>query len=383
MKNAKLLKLTLLLSSMMTMMAGAIVAPSLPQIKNIFIEVDHIELLSRLIITLPALIIAIFSPVIGYIADRIGRKKILLFSLILYSIGGTSGYFLNDIYYLLGSRIVLGIAVAGIMTIALTLVGDYFVGKERNSFMGIQGAFMGIGGVVFISFAGWLADQHWQLPFLIYLFSIPVFVLAIIYLYEPEVVKKQVNKESGKIIYNRGLAMVIYTLGFLGIVFFYMVPVQIPFLLNKLHMSNSQIGYAISLATLSSAMVSMNYRRIKERFSFKTIYRFALLFMGSGFFIISQVSDYYAIMTGLMVGGLGTGLLMPTGNLWIMSIAPEKIRGTLVGRLSMFIFLGMFLSPVITQPLIAHFDVSSAFMMAAFSMWFISFLLLFIKLSEG
>ncbi len=108
-KNKTLIKISLLLISMMTMMAGAVIAPSLPQIKQVFIDIENIDLLSRLIITLPALFIAIFSPLAGYLADRFGRKKLLLTSLVLYAIGGSSGYFVNDIYYILIGRSLLAL----------------------------------------------------------------------------------------------------------------------------------------------------------------------------------------------------------------------------------------------------------------------------------
>ena len=98
------------------------------------------------------------------------------------------------------------------------------------------------------------------------------------------------------------------------------------------------------------------------------IYQFALLFMAVGYFIVSQSTVYSSFLVGLFIAGMGTGLLMPTGNLWMMRIAPEKIRGTLVGRLSRASFLGMFLSPIIFQPIIKYFDVSTAFEVASITM---------------
>ncbi len=238
---------------------------------------------------------------------------------------------------------------------------------------------MGIGGVVFISVAGIVADIHWQMPFLIYLFSIPVLILGVIYIYEPEITSKK-DKSNESIKYNKKLAAIIYLLLFTGIIFFYMVPVQIPFLLGKLdNISNSKIGYAISLATLSSAIVSMNYKRIKRVLSFRQILQFALIIMGIGYFIISQSASYSSILAGLFVSGIGIGLLMPTGNLWIMSIAPEKIRGTLVGRLSMATFLGQFVSPIILQPIINSYNLNNSFVIAGICMWAISILMFTIK----
>ena len=84
----------------------------------------------------------------------------------LYGISGASGYALNNLYYILLGRAFLGIAVAGIMTVSITLIGDYFKDNKRNKFMGLQGVFMGLGGVFSISLSGILADINWNVPFL-------------------------------------------------------------------------------------------------------------------------------------------------------------------------------------------------------------------------
>lgn len=384
MKNRGLLKLSLLLTSMMTMMAGAIVAPSLPSISEAFSDVENIALLTRLVITLPALFIAASAPVFGILTDKYGRKKLLLISLILYALSGTSGAFLENIYFILIGRAVLGIAVGGVMTIATALIGDYFKGDERNSFAGLQGAFMGVGGMVFIAVAGILADISWHTPFYIYLFSVPVIILGLIYLYEPEITKVARDKKIRPEPHNRKHAFAIYLLAFTGIVFFYMVPVQIPFLIGGLdNVSNAQIGYAISLSTIPGSLAAMSYKFIKKALTFRQIYQLALFMMSIGYLLISQSSGYNSIVIGLLVGGIGTGLLMPTGSLWIMSIAPDSIRGSLVGRLSMATFLGMFLSPIILQPLVNSYEVKGAFMGASICLGVIVILLFFLRTNKN
>jgi len=382
MKYKKIIKITLLLTSMMTMMAGAVIAPSLPQISRVFSEIENIALLSRLVITLPALFIAFFSPIFGNVSDRIGRKNILLISLLVYAIGGASGYYLNNIYLILAGRALLGISVGGIMTMVITLIGDYYSDNERNSFMGLQGAFMAIGGIVFISFSGLLADIQWQLPFLIYLFAIPVFILGVIYLFEPKVINHE-KTNNRSIDYDRKLVYIINLLAFIGIVFFYMIPVQLPFLLSGFeHISNLKIGIAIGFQSLSSAIISLNYRKIKEKFTFRQIFQIAFLLMGIGFLVISYSDTYLLVLLGLAISGLGTGLLMPSGSLWILNISPEKIRGKLIGRISMSLYLGQFFSPILLQPLISQFDVGFSFLIVSISLGIISVILFALKTSE-
>jgi MFS family permease len=358
-------KITLLFSSMMTMMAGAIVAPSLPQINNIFSLTPHADILTRLIITLPALFIAFFSPVFGKISDTFGRKKILITSLVIYGLSGTSGYFLNNLYLILVGRAFLGISVAGIMTMVTALIGDYYKGQDRSRFLGLQGAFMGIGGVVFISLAGWLADFGWQVPFLIYLFAFIVLPFALFYLYEPEhfANKTQIPTAPGPVEYSKPLVTIIYTIMFFGIVAFYMIPVQIPYLLKGIPgISNAQVGIAIAIQSLAGALLAMNYRKIKSKLSFCTIYQYTFALLALGYIVISFSHTYFQFIIGLIISGFGVGLLMPSGNMWIIEVAPESIRGQLVGKANTAIFVAMFLSPVIIQPIIKWTSISGAFL---------------------
>lgn len=368
MKNKKLIEITLLLSSMLTMMAGAIVAPSLPQIQQVFKDTENVELLARLILSVPALFTLLFAPIFGVLADKLGRKRLLLISLLLYSIGGGSGFFLNNIYLILIGRSLLGIAVAGIMTISSTLIGDYFSGAARNKFIGLQGAFMGFGGVIFVSIAGLLADIKWNYPFLIYFLSIVALVIGYISLHEPKKEIQSVKDVSSKSSFNLE-AIKVYLFVFIGIVFFYIMPVQLPFLLDNIeNMTTSKIGLAISLMQLTSAIVALNYKTIKTHFSFNTIYILTLLFMGLGYIVIAYSGQYLIIVGAASIAGIGVGLLMPLGTLWIMELAPTNKRAIMVGNITSAVYLGQFLSPVLLQPIINSFGIVKLFSLTGYIM---------------
>ncbi len=183
--NSLPIKITLLLASTLTVMSGATIAPSLPAMQTHFSDVANSEFWVRLILTVPALFIVIGSPIAGQLVDKIGRKPLLLGSAILYGFAGSSGFLLNSVFTILVGRAFLGLAVAGVMVSATTLIADYYRGDTRANFMGLQAAFMGFGGVVFLSVGGFIADLNWRFPFLIYLFSwllIPGILFA---LYEP------------------------------------------------------------------------------------------------------------------------------------------------------------------------------------------------------
>ncbi|HYJ65719.1 MAG TPA: MFS transporter [Parafilimonas sp.] len=357
-------KLTLLLVSSLTIMSVITISPALPQMTIAFAGVKNAAFIVKMVLTIPALMIAIVSPITGRLIDRRGRLKILRFALVLYAVSGVGGYFLNNLYYILISRAVLGISVGMSMTIVITLIADYFEGIQRQKFVGLQIAFMSIGGILFLVLGGILADIGWRYPFLIYLSSLLVLPLTIIFLREPAVVQKR-----NEAIQHLKAPPIIWLLFFNTMVMwiiFFIIPVQIPFYLKSIGVKkNSLIGAAIAMSTLFSAMSSFSYSKIKARLSFLSIFSIGYLLMAAGFICIAFSTTYLLVVVAMMLCGLGMGMMIPNTNMWVMKIAPPEIRGKEIGKLTTFWFLGQFLSPVIIAPVLKNLSLASTFMMAA------------------
>ncbi|HEX05616.1 MAG TPA: MFS transporter, partial [Bacteroidetes bacterium] len=351
-------KLSLLLVSSLTIMAGATVAASLPAIQRAFVDTENVELLTRLIVTMPALAIAILSPLSGWAVDRFGRTKLLYSGMLLYGIAGVSGGLVNDLYQLLALRLILGVSVSMTMTSVLTLVGDYFKGEERTRFLALQSAFMGFGGVLFITSGGWLASMSWRAPFFIYAAALVFLPLAVLMLKEPDRVRREARANVGTKTagasdgLNKRLALFVY--GVLSIVFvlFYAIPTQGPFYIEgKFHVSTTAVGMVVASMTLSSAVVSLLYPYVKRKTSYLGVFGYTFFFIGISFLLFSWAPTYGFAMMALFIGGMGMGLLMPNASVWLMDISPEEMRGRVMGGMTTAVFLGQFASPFITQPL--------------------------------
>jgi MFS family permease len=368
--NKTYIKITLLFTSSLTIMAGATIAPSLPQIQQVFIAEPQSEILTKLILTVPALFIAVCAPPAGLFIDRFGRMKLMRAALIGYGLSGTAVLFLQDIYLILASRALLGVAVAGVMTTTITLIADYFSGMERDEFMGLQGAFVALGGVIFITGGGLLADIGWRYPFAIYASAFIILPAAYFYLYEPRVKRRSApDDDIREDNYQKSLVVLIYLTALLGMMLFYIIPLQIPFYIKEqTGVGNTLTGIAIACSTLSSAVVSLNYKRIKARWGFPMIYFFSFLFLGIGYLIIFQASGYLGILSGLLTGGIGMGVLIPNSNVWIVTLSPESMRGRIVGGLTTAVFIGQFISPFFIQPILEHTGAGQIFLIAALGM---------------
>ena len=346
-----LIKGTLLVTSTLTVMSGATISPSLPAIQTYFSDVANADFWVRLVLTMPALFIVIGAPIAGLLTDSWGRKGLLTVSVLLYGFAGASGFVLDTLWALLVGRAFLGLAVAGIMTTVTTLFTDYYKGDERAKLLGLQATFMSLGGVLFLSLGGVLADLSWRLPFLIYLLAFILLPFVAFALYEPE--RQGDSKGNAPLAaLPWRLLSIIYGVALVMQIVFYTVPVQLPFYLEQLlSASATQSGLAIAAVTVFSAVASTFYGRFQKRFGFVIILIVSLAVMGTGFAVIGLGSGYPVITLGLALGGLGLGLTMPNLNTWLSERVPDHLKGRALGGLTLFFFLGQFLSPIATQPL--------------------------------
>ena len=360
---------------MMTVMAGATIAPSLPEMTKAFPDNPSAETLVKLVLTIPGLFIALTSPISGWFIDKFGRIKLLAFMLLLYAAAGSSGLYLDTLFEIIVGRAFLGIAVGGIMTTAVALIGDYYEGNERQQFLGTQAGIMALSGMVFITFGGILADVSWRYPFTIYLLALLAIPLVLIFLKEPQREQVKNTKKSDSTIPK--LAWTIFIISFLGMVTFYLMPVQIPFLIQEIaDVGNTETGLAIATVMLIGGITSFQYPRLKTRLTHYQIYGLTFLFMGIGYLLISTANSYAMTFPGLLISGLGAGLLMPNSNLCLVSMASPENRGKVLGLLTTFIFLGQFASPLFFQPLVDYTSIKGGFLYLSIAMIAISIIVL-------
>ncbi len=353
---------TLLATSGVTVMAGAILAPALPRIAAAFPDQPSSPFLVRLVLTMPALSIAIGAPAVGAFVDRWGRRRLLLIMLVLYAVAGGAGLLLDSLVAILVSRAVFGFAIAGIMTCSTTLIGDYFRGADRRRILGMQAAFMALGAVVCLPVGGALADVSWRAPFATYGVSLLILPMAVRWVPEPPpAVRSAAAAAHSPVRFPRAEVTIIYALAFIGWVTFYMVPVYLGFYLGQEYgAGGTGIGLAMACMTGFAALSAAQYPRLRRVFSEPAIVAGMFLMQGLGYVLLPGGTRGW-LYAGLIVAGLGVGVLMPNLNVWLLARTPESVRGRVVGGLTTCVFLGQFLSPVLIGPLVHAVGIARSF----------------------
>jgi len=355
---------TLLLVSALTIMSGATIAPALPGIEAAFADHPQAALYSRLVLTIPALSISAVALAAGALIDRVGRRRPLVAAMFLYAISGSAGLFLDTLPALLGSRLVLGIAVGFIMTISTALAGDYFTGQERTRFMGWQSAFVGLGGLLFLTGGGLLAGIHWRASFGIYGLALLLIPAILAYLPEPvrEGADSSAGRDGGGGATRVAVLGAIYGIALVYSVLFFVLPTQLPFLLDDLGVGGPRSGgAALGLSTLCAAVSSLSYGRLRRTRRPLGIFLIAFALMTVGYTAISRVGTLAWVFPAMVVTGAGMGLVQPNIRLTVLGAAAEAVRGRASGGLTLAIFVGQFLSPLASQPWVEARGLGPAF----------------------
>lgn len=355
---------TLLLVSTLTIMSGATISASLPGIAVRFADVENVALLSRLVLTLPAVFIAMFSPAAGFLVDRFGRKPLLLVSLALFSVAGASGLFLDTLPGLLVGRAVLGVAVGGIMTATTALVGDFFQGPARDRYMGLQQAFVGIGGTIFLTGGGFLAEVHWRGPFLIYTVAILLLPAAMVFLPEPRRVQPAAATAGEGRLGGREVALLglLFLAAAVNMIAFYMIPTQLPFYLEHLGFAAPSLaGTAIGAGQLVGVLSALAFAPFRRLLGIMGVFGLGFVSAGLSFLLLWGAESYAGVLVAMAVSGVCMGTIMPNFAAAAMLLAPPALRGRVSGLLVSAIFAGQFLSPIVSQPLIASSGYGGAY----------------------
>ncbi|WP_440949722.1 MFS transporter [Methanosphaerula subterraneus] len=350
--------LFLLLSAMMILMGGAAIAPALPLISQAF--PDTPDSLISLIVTLPSLAIALTGIFIGLLSDKIGKIKVLVASVAIFTIAGSSGYFLTSIYALLVGRVILGIGIAGITCTTSSLIPCYYEGPTRAKVLGYQAAAMGFGVLILEMSGGFLAGISWRAAFLIYLIGLVILAGVLLTMKEPVLPKIERNTAESDEKFPLSPLLLGYITLFMGSMLFFVMPIKFPYFIANLDAArilgeNTALtsGLFLGIMGCAASIIGIFYGRLAWRFHRYTILALTFICFGIGYCCLGLATSLVAVAFAVICIGLGNGLLMPTILSWIATITPKQFLGRASGGFSVALNIGQFASSLVIVPVIA------------------------------
>ncbi len=340
MKN--LLKLSILSISMITVMAGASVSPALGNISSAFPDAD--TNLIKMILTIPALFIIVFSLFSGKLTSLFSKKQILITGILIYIIGGVGPVWVNNLNQLLVFRAILGIGCGLIMPISQSLIPDFFADDERTAMTGYSSAASNLMGIISSIVVGGLSSISWKYGFYIYLIALVVLILNIIALPKQQNHKKHnVKSNLNKKVYFLAVGMCLITIAF------YAVPTNIALFMKSEHIGNSSsAGLAIALFTFGGFMAGINLSKITKTFK-KFSIPLGVGVMCLGYILLLYSKNLYILLASVTLVGFAFGVIYPLIFLNTTSISDKNSNSIALSVVSSSMFLGQFLSPILLK----------------------------------
>lgn len=169
-------------ASAIAMLGTAAMSPVLPaMIAGLGVTETEVSLMMT-VFTLP---VVVFVPVLGWTADRVGRRPVLGASLLVFGAAGTAIYFADSFAVVLALRVLQGVGFSGIIPLVVVIVGDLFSGADEVGAQGMRVAFVNAGAFLFPVATGLLAEIAWNVPFLLFAVAVPAGAVVLRWMPEP------------------------------------------------------------------------------------------------------------------------------------------------------------------------------------------------------
>lgn len=354
--------ISLLLPITLTTMAIVLLTPIVPDLMAEFSSVPNHEYWVPMILTLPSLCVALLCPVAGIMGDYFGRRRLLLFSFLLYAVVGVMPVFLHDLTHILISRVGVGIAEALIYVLSTTMIGDYYKGAARDRWLAAQTAFASMSALLFFNLGGAMGESGWRTPFWAYASALVMFALVFKFTWEPSgepsgEPASAAHPDDEADVPPRNLSWagfpwakmaMIVLITIYGSVFFYTVQIQAPSGLAALGLTSpAERGFLTSLASIGVPLGTFLYSRIGPKWPVGRLLLIEFALLSLGFALMGKAGAVPGFLIGCFINQIGAGLLLPTLLVWSMSILSFEIRGRGTGFWQSAFALGQFLSPLV------------------------------------
>lgn len=173
--------------SALTLLGSSAIAPVLPvMMQDLALTQGEVGWLMTAY-TLPVIVAV---PVVGWLADHLGRRAVLLPGLFTFGLAGVAVFFTTDLSVILGLRVLQGVGYSAISPVTIALLGDLFEGEAGAGAQGLRVVSLNLGGFAFPIASGVLAGIAWNLPFLLFALAIPAGVAVAVGLPEPETAQR-------------------------------------------------------------------------------------------------------------------------------------------------------------------------------------------------
>jgi len=335
--------------TLMGIMGVSLIAPTLPDMaRALHVPKQSVGLVITAF-TLPGAILAIFA---GILADKYGRKPVLIPSLVLFAISGVATLFVNQFSALIFLRALQGLGATALASLGTVLIGDTFAGLDRSRAMGANASILSLGTGLFPFFGGALALISWNYPYLLFLLALPVAIATWLFVKEPELKRdtKMLEYLSNALAYIRApRALSAFAAGIATFIILYGAIITYfgILLAESFHANPLTIGILLGVMSLTTAAFSTTAGKLAAKTSKRNIIGIGFLLYGTGLIIVPLIKGTWFFLLPMIIFGMGHGFNVPALQTLTAELAPTEYRGAMVSFFGIMIRVGMTVGPAL------------------------------------
>lgn len=328
-----------------------------------------IEQVSGIAFGVTFVVSAIFSPIWGFAADKIGRKPMLLRASLGMSIIVGSMGLAQNVYQLIGLRILQGV-ITGYSTACITLIATQTEKKHAGWALGVLST-ASISGSLLGPIIGGYLDEILGLQCTFFLtggLMLIAFITTLLFVRE-EFAPSKKRVLSMKVIWNQlpdsGLIATMFVTSFILQLAYYSIEPIITVYITQLSHNSVHIalisGMAFSASGLASILAAPRLGKLSDKIGPQKVILAALIVAGIIFIPQAFVRNPWQLMILRFVLGLATAGLAPSINTLIKKITPEALTGRIFGFNMSAFYLGTFGGSVLGGQIAAHLGIKYVF----------------------
>jgi len=331
---------------------------------------DHFGLsgaLSGLPVASAALPGVFLALVVGLLADRFGRRPVLVTCLLLFGGFGMAAAAAPSFWVLLLLRVGQGAGASGLVNLAIVLIGDHWSGRERARRISWNAAVLTLGIAILPVIGGWLAEAgSWRTPFLLCGFGIGVAILARLVLpaphqRQPIPLRTQLREArpyvtDPTVVTAVSLGAVLFTL-----VFGLTLGTLPEHLEQEFGIGAGGRGLVLLANAVLSIVVILALPRIHRRLGRNTTIVVGTVAYAVGALCVATATRVPLVVVAAGFAGLAEGLVIPTLQDYVAGTPPAQSRGIVVALFTTGTRLGQTIGPLLAAATIAATSTRAAF----------------------
>ncbi len=339
------------------------VAPAFPQVVDVF-GISRVQV--GWVVTAYSLPGILSAPLAGVLADRLGRKRVLVPALFVFGAAGGACALARSFHVLLILRVFQGAAAAPLVGLAVTIIGDRYEGTARAAAIGYNASALNVGTAAYPALGGALAAFAWFWAFALPLLALPVGAAVAWKLKAPSLDRAQTLADyltvaRDRLTDRRVLGLLGINLGVFILIFGAFLT-YVPELLDDRFGSPPVVaGLVLAGASVSSGLVATQLGRLSTVVSQDRLIQASLIVDGVALALMPLAPAPWSVGAASLLFGVAQGLNQPALQTRLAELASDASRGILLSLNGMVLRLGQAIGPLLLGSALLFGDVGSIF----------------------